>query len=294
MTPEALITTPLGVPGSGRVRYGAAMALWREARLSAGALEVFRICSARDGDDPRPLLMARGLADEVPPPAALSPASVIARMIDETDRYLAALPGPGIAEVRAGIAQTRDAPVTPPEPWLTEVVEAHLPVAVKAIAQTHPALARAIADVAPLLHWVNYDAYPAAEIGEAFRTGHAFASLIGGGAPVAARDFDLGLFLIAPHVLYRDHCHRASELYAPLTGPHGWRFGPGAPLVIKPAHVPVWNEPFRPHLTKVGPLPFLALFCWARDVNEDARVLPAPDWAQLEALRLSVSEGDIA
>ena len=80
--------------------------------------------------------------------------------------------------------------------------------------------------------------------------------------------------------------HKAPELYAPLTGPHGWRFGPGLPLDIKAAHVPVWNAPQRPHLTKVGPVPFLCIFCWTRDVNDTAVVLPADDWAVLEALRI--------
>ncbi|MDZ7908534.1 MAG: dimethylsulfonioproprionate lyase family protein [Gemmobacter sp.] len=118
----------------------------------------------------------------------------------------------------------------------------------------------------------------------AFADGHAFASLLGEAAPIPAQDFDLGLFLIAPHVLYRDHAHAAPELYAPLTGPHGWRFGPGRPLVLKPAHQPVWNPPQRPHLTKVGALPFLCLFAWTREVNSPARVIPADDWPALEAL----------
>jgi hypothetical protein len=87
-------------------------------------------------------------------------------------------------------------------------------------------------------------------------------------------------------VLYRDHCHKAPELYVPLTGPHGWRFGPGMPLIVKPAHHPVWNDPYAPHLTKVGAVPLLCLFGWTRDVAEVARVIPAPDWAELEALRL--------
>jgi hypothetical protein len=87
-------------------------------------------------------------------------------------------------------------------------------------------------------------------------------------------------------VLYRDHCHQAPELYAPLTGSHGWRFKPGAPLTVKQAHEPVWNEPNRPHLTKVGRVPFLALYCWTRDNDKPARVLHASDWAELEAMRL--------
>jgi hypothetical protein len=285
MTAEVLIATPLGLPGSGRVRYGAAMDLWRSGKLSAETLEVFRICAARDSDDPAWLLAERGL---VPPDlSAIDPATRIAALIDEADRYLAGLEGPGVAEIRNGIAAARAGRITVPAPRTNPVVTAHLEAALAAVAATRPALAACIAAAAPLLDWVTYDAYPRAEIGEAFATGHAFASLVGGGAPLAADDFDLGLFLIAPHVLYRDHCHKAPELYAPLTGPHGWRFGPGLPLVIKPAHDPVWNDPYRPHLTKVGPIPFLALFGWTRDVAEAASVIPSDDWAALEALRLA-------
>ena len=166
------------------------------------------------------------------------------------------------------------------------MVTAHLATALDQLVQTHPALAAAIAGAASHLKWLSYDEYPPDQIGEAFRTGHAYASIIGEDAAVPASDFDLGLFLIAPHVLYRDHCHKAPELYVPLTGPHGWRFGPGMPLIVKPAHHPVWNTPYAPHLTKVGAVPLLCLFGWTRDVAEVARVIPAPDWAELEALRL--------
>ena len=133
-----------------------------------------------------------------------------------------------------------------------------------------PQLVRAIAAAAPHLGWTTYDAYPRDRIGEGFAAGHAFAPIAGGGAPFAAGSFEMGLFLIAPHVLYRDHLHKAPELYAPLTGPHGWRFAPGRQLIVKPAGEPVWNPPLQPHLTKVGPDPFLCLFAWTRDVDEPA------------------------
>ncbi len=98
-----------------------------------------------------------------------------------------------------------------------------------------PSLAKAIAEARPFLHWVSYDAYPREDIGAGFADNHAFASIIGEGCPIEAVDFDLGLFIIAPHLFYRDHHHAAPELYAPLTGPHGWRFKPGDPLVWKEA-----------------------------------------------------------
>lgn len=143
-------------------------------------------------------------------------------------------------------------------------------------------LAAAIAAAAPCLEWVTYDGYPRAEIGAAFADGHAFAALVGETGPVQAADFELGLFIVAPHVFYRDHKHAAPELYAPLTGPHGWRFAPDEPLVWKEAHQPVWNPPLQPHATKVGSVPFLCFYVWTRDVNEAATVIAAGDWAALE------------
>lgn len=276
------ISLPLGAKGSGRARYAAAMALYAEGRISPQVLEIYRIASALDGQDPEPMLAQIGAG---PVAAAPSGPEVLARLIAEADHYLAALPGPGVAEVRAGLNQWRGGRVRlSPRP--NAVVAAHLADALAPLAATHLALAQALAQAAPHLTWITYDKYPPAEIGADFAQGHAYASLIGEDANIPARDYDLGVFLIAPHVLYRDHHHAAPELYAPLTGPHGWRFGPETPLILKAAHQPVWNDPHRPHMTKVGATPFLALFGWTRDVLQAAKVIPAPDWPALEALRL--------
>lgn len=230
----------LGQPGSGRLRYAAAMHFYAKGLIAPEVLEVYRTCSPQDREDPAALLAARGLTLDVPPPDA--PELAIRLLIEEMDRYLATLPGPGVAEVRSLIARWRDGPVTTASP-ANAIVGEHLAPALAALTPTHPALAAAIRAAAPHLSWVTYDSYPPEEIGPSFRQGHAFASLIGEGAAIKADDFDLGLFLIAPHVLYRDHAHPAPELYAPLTGPHGWRFGPGAPLTVKGPHEPVWNLP---------------------------------------------------
>lgn len=278
-----LIHTPLGQRGSGRVRYGAAMALHARGELSEAALEVYRICSPLDAQDPVPMLAERRLAPPLPAPPPGTAA--LRHLLEEADSYLAGLPGEGPTEVRLRLARGV-ASANPPAPAAHPVVEAHLGDALGLLERTHPALALAIAAAAPHLPWTTYDLYPPALIGETFARSHAFASLVGGDAPFQAEDFDFGIFLIAPHVLYRDHRHLAPELYAPLTGPHGWRFAPGAPLVVKTAHEPVWNDPNQPHLTKVGPNPFLCFFGWTADVNAPAEVVPAPDWAELEALRL--------
>ena len=283
----ALLGAPTGLPGSGRVRYGAAMYFNRTGRLSDAALEVYRTCSPCDGEDPSALLRERGLGAEVPGPApAARPAALLA-LVEAAASYLAGLEGPGLGEVRAGLARgRRNLRPSGKEGATHAVVARWLHPAIESLAADRPDLARAIGAAAPFLDWGAFDGYPRDLIGADFADGHAFASLVGEVAPFAARDWEFGLFLIAPHVLYRDHRHVAPELYAPLTGPHGWRFGPDRPLLIRPAHRPVWNDPLVPHLTKVGPVPFLCFYCWTRDVNAGAEVVAAADWPALEALRL--------
>ena len=205
----------------------------------------------------------------------------VTRLIEEIDRYLARLKGPGITNVRAGIARfgagsvRQMAKPAPP-------VCGHLDTALVAMTGADP-LCMAIEDIRPQLSWITYDAYPRQLIGNRFPLAHAFVSLIGGVGFIPADDFELGLFLIAPKTLYRDHCHRAPELYVPLTGPHEWRFGTGASWTEYKAHTPIWNEPMQVHATLVRDLPFLSLFAWTRDVDAHATVTPSPDWNLIEA-----------
>jgi hypothetical protein len=63
--PRDHLYAPLGRPGSGRERYGAAMALWQDGLIGPEVLEVFRIAAAHDGLDARELLADCGLP--VPP-----------------------------------------------------------------------------------------------------------------------------------------------------------------------------------------------------------------------------------
>ena len=218
--------------------------------------------------------------------AALDASADLRACLSEAAAYLATLPRDGVAEIRAGLAQWMDGPVTPFAPRPNAVIDTHLAPALAQLAPTHPALAAAIGAAAPHLPWITYDLYPVEQIGPDFGRAHAYVSLVGEEAVIRAKGFDFGLFLIAPHVLYRDHRHAAAELYMPLTGPHGWRFGPDQPVAIRPAHVPVWNPSLQPHMTKVGAVPFLCFFGWTGDVAAPAEVLPATDWPALEALRL--------
>ncbi|MEH7828709.1 dimethylsulfonioproprionate lyase family protein [Gemmobacter denitrificans] len=280
--PAQYINAPLGQPGSGRVRYGAAMALYRAGRMTADMLEVYRVASAHDARDPLAVLRERGL----PLPEISMTQSPVARLYASARDYLLTLDHPGSAEVRAGLSPDPGAERAMPS--RQNAVVAHwLQPALALVAKDQPELAAALGGASGHLEWITYDAYPRDQIGEAFAMGHAYAAIRGGDAPFAATEFELGVFLIAPGVLYRDHRHAAPELYAPLTGPHGWRFGVDRPLIVKPAHQPVWNPPHQPHLTKVGSVPFLCLFVWTKDVNEEAVVIPAADWAALEAITLA-------
>lgn len=274
----ALLQTPLGVPGSARLRYGAAMTLYSTGAISVDVLEVYRSCASLDAQNPLDLLAEY----QLPSPAC----ALITAMLIQIDHYLSTLQGQGIADVRLGITNALNAKIDPKTPKQNPVVGLQLETALKMASGQVPLLCATIAAAADHLNWITYDGYDPKDIGKDFAQGHAFTSIIGKDAPVFAQDFDLGLFLIAPHVLYRDHNHAAPELYAPLTGPHGWRFGPHTPLVIKPAHQPIWNPPFTPHLTKVGPVPFLCIFAWTADVDAPAKVIPAEDWVALETLRL--------
>lgn len=205
----------------------------------------------------------------------------IAELLAEIGTYLGTLEGNGLAEVSRGLTRWASGEIRPRPAREIDPCR-HLDAALAAI-DGHDPLRAAIAGARAHLAWEVYAPYPRELIGEDFPKAHAFASLIGGEAPVFADDFELGLFLISPHILYRDRRHAAPELYAPLTGPHRWRFGTGEAWESKPAHEPVWNEPWRVHATITGAVPFLCIFSWTRDVNDPAEVVVAHDWDVIEA-----------
>lgn len=207
---------------------------------------------------------------------------VIRTLLEAIDVHLASLSGPGVADVRVGLARWRGGPYQSRPGRRAPPLDQVGPALAALAADGRARLARAIEDALGALSWRCYDRYPRQAIGEAFASGHAFASILGEDGAIPAEDFALGLFTIKPGVFYRDHRHAAPELYVPLTGPHGWRFAPGDKLTWKPAHLPIWNEPFQSHAIKVGLIPFLCIFGWTRDVRQIAVVIPASDWPGLE------------
>ena len=56
-----LVNTPLGEPWSGRTRYAAAMFFHQRGDMNADTLEVYRLCSRLDGEDPLSIIHQRGV-----------------------------------------------------------------------------------------------------------------------------------------------------------------------------------------------------------------------------------------
>lgn len=54
-----LLRQPLGAPGSGMTRYGAAMHFFRRGKLDAELLEAYRICCNLDSEDPEAVARSR-------------------------------------------------------------------------------------------------------------------------------------------------------------------------------------------------------------------------------------------
>ena len=59
-----LVKTPLGEPWSGRTRYAAAMYFYKQGELPPEALEVYRLCSRLDGEDPLSIMRDRGVGKD--------------------------------------------------------------------------------------------------------------------------------------------------------------------------------------------------------------------------------------
>jgi hypothetical protein len=59
-----LINTPLGQEWSGRARYAAAMYFNRRGEMSAEALEIYRICSRMDWEDPLAILKSHNIGND--------------------------------------------------------------------------------------------------------------------------------------------------------------------------------------------------------------------------------------
>ncbi|WP_315924705.1 hypothetical protein [Mesorhizobium sp. SP-1A] len=59
-----LVNMPLGEAWSGRTRYAAAMWFHKRGAMDAETLEIYRICSRLDAEDPLPIIRDRGVGKD--------------------------------------------------------------------------------------------------------------------------------------------------------------------------------------------------------------------------------------
>ncbi|MCK0104191.1 dimethylsulfonioproprionate lyase family protein [Pseudohalocynthiibacter sp. F2068] len=123
---------------------------------------------------------------------------------------------------------------------------------------------------------------PGADLGEGYTKCNLHTLLIGPDAcGYHHPDFSLGIFMLGPRTLYRDHDHDAPELYLNLSEKSGWRFKSGE-WQDYPAGSLIWNEAGEPHATRVYDQPFISVFVWLENVNSRCNVIHFDDWAEIE------------
>ncbi|GGA12664.1 dimethylsulfonioproprionate lyase family protein [Neptunicoccus cionae] len=123
---------------------------------------------------------------------------------------------------------------------------------------------------------------PGAELGEGYTKCNLHTLLIGPDACGRHHpDFSLGIFMLSPRTLYRDHNHDAPELYLNLSEKSGWRFGT-RDWQDYPAGSLIWNAAGEPHATRVYNQPFISVFVWLENVNSPCNVIHFDDWTEVE------------
>jgi len=123
---------------------------------------------------------------------------------------------------------------------------------------------------------------PGADLGEGYKKCNLHTLLIGPDACGHHHpDFSLGIFMLGPRTLYRDHNHDAPELYLNLSEKSGWRFGIRGWQDF-PAGSFIWNAAGETHATRVYDEPFISVFVWLENVNSPCNVIKSDDWPKIE------------
>ena len=128
------------------------------------------------------------------------------------------------------------------------------------------------------------DEYYAAEsdLGDGYRASNLHTLLIGpSNAKYYQPDFALGIFLLGPFTLYRDHFHLAPELYVNLSPRTGWRFQGGEWNDYSAGSL-IWNDSNDVHATRVYDEPFISIFSWTRNISSPCKVFACEDWKKME------------
>lgn len=149
----------------------------------------------------------------------------------------------------------------------------HLPAMLGELMLTESDLAASIAATEDGLCWRQNPNYSDEAMGQpGYMHNYAYAEIVGPAGAFAGEDFLLGLMILGPGLHYRDHFHKAPELYWTLTGPSDWRSG-GEDFTTRAAGATVWHSPLTVHATRTGSAPLLTVWAWTRDVDEPARLV---------------------
>ena len=181
---------------------------------------------------------------------------------------------PEIVNVLARLSEqdkSRGALIVPPPNRLPAC--SLLPDAVGSALAVASDVAAAIAAIEDDLHWRQNPNYSDAAMGmKGYMNGYAYAEIIGPNGFFPGRDFLMGLLLLGPQRLYRDHYHEAPELYWLLTGPSKWKQGAGGWSTLAPGSTR-WHKPLVVHATETSQAPLLAIWAWTRDVAQAAKLV---------------------
>lgn len=122
-----------------------------------------------------------------------------------------------------------------------------------------------------------------ADLGPGYRNCNLHTVLVGPNAcGFEKADFYLGLFMLGPRTLYRDHAHDAPELYVNLSPRSGWRLASGVWKDYEAGSI-IWNPSGVPHATRTYEHPFLSVFVWSENIDSVCQIVPFADWAEIEA-----------
>ena len=153
---------------------------------------------------------------------------------------------------------------------------------------TDPSILSIVSDIKKCLGDVTWkqdrsEFYPTgSEVGKRYIESNLHAQLIGPDGSVAkSKDFMLGVFILGPWTLYKDHNHIAPELYLNLSNKSDWRFNFG-PWQRYGAGSLIWNPSKQVHATMVSEKPFLSIFAWLGHVDCFCEVHQSHDHIQIE------------
>jgi hypothetical protein len=123
---------------------------------------------------------------------------------------------------------------------------------------------------------------PSVDLGEGYTKCNLHTMLIGPDAcGYTHEDFSLGIFMLGPRTLYRDHNHDAPELYLNLSEKSGWRFGTHRWQDYHAGSL-IWNRSGAPHATRVYDCPFISVFVWLENIKARCNLINFDDWAEIE------------